>query len=142
MRNGYIILLCGLLLVSCSPKVVTLTVPERYEVHDTIYKREVVVREVVRENSVRDSSSTRQRGDTVYIERWHWEKNTERERELMTMIDSLMRHRMDSVPYPVEVSVEVPAQIRGVDKLFMGLGKLSMALMVLLVVWALVRRRW
>lgn len=55
----------------------------------------------------RDSISTKERNDTVLIEKWHW-RDRWRDR---IVNDTLHQSKTDSIPYPVEVPVEVPAEL-------------------------------
>ena len=100
-----IILVVVLLSLAACTKTVYVPKPEYHEVHDTIIKKEVVEKEVIKEVTVRDSVSFLVKGDTVRIERWHYERDYSRERALEAKVDSLTKARRDSVPYPVEVPV-------------------------------------
>ena len=91
-------IMAALLLAGCgSTKYVTVT-----EQHtDTL--RQVTVR--YDSVMVHDSIHITERGDTVKIERWHtqWRDRWH--------TDTIYQSRRDSVPYPVEVVKEVPAQL-------------------------------
>ena len=52
-----------------------------------------------------DSIMVSEKGDTVRIEKWHTKYVTKE------VHDTLYQARVDSVPYPVEVVKEVPAQL-------------------------------
>ena len=73
------------------PVVHTDTVYQSKLVHDSIYQH--------------DSITIRERGDSVWVERWHT-RYIERERT-----DTIYKSIRDSIPYPVEKRVEVPAQL-------------------------------
>lgn len=73
------------------PVVHTDTVYQSKLVHDSIYQH--------------DSISIRERGDSVWVERWHT-RYIERERT-----DTIYKSVRDSIPYPVEKRIEVPAQL-------------------------------
>lgn len=73
------------------PVVHTDTVYQSKLVHDSIYQH--------------DSITIRERGDSVWVERWHT-RYIERERT-----DTIYKSMRDSIPYPVEKRVEVPAQL-------------------------------
>jgi hypothetical protein len=73
------------------PVVHTDTVYQSKLVHDSIYRH--------------DSITIRERGDSVLIEHWHT-RYIERERT-----DTIYKSVRDSIPYPVEKRVEVPAQL-------------------------------
>lgn len=76
MRYGiFILLTCVVLLSGCRSSKETYSGHERTEirtVHDTV--RDSVKTSV--EKIVRDSVIVRQRGDTVYVDRWHVRSNT------------------------------------------------------------------
>ena len=91
-------ILIAALLTSCKsveyiqvPVVHTDTVYQSKLVHDSIYQH--------------DSITIRERGDSVWVERWHT-RYIERERT-----DTIYKSIRDSIPYPVEKRVEVPAQL-------------------------------
>lgn len=130
---GLIILLI-LFIVSCSPKVVKPQPPLPVESHhDTV----TLVKEVVRDSivnhyvTVRDSSSFRRDGDTVTIERWHYERDYTYEKILQAKIDSMSHIKGDSIPYPVEVPVEVPAELTRWQKMMMNMGGLVLYLLII-----------
>lgn len=91
-------IMAALLLASCgSTKYVTVTE------HHTDTLRQVTVR--YDSVMVHDSIHITEKGDTVKIERWHtqWRDRWH--------TDTIYQSRSDSVPYPVEVVKEVPAQL-------------------------------
>lgn len=91
-------IMAALLLAGCgSTKYVV--VPQQHT--DTL--RQVTVR--YDSVMVHDSIHITERGDTVKIERWHtqWRDRWH--------TDTIYQSRRDSVPYPVEVVKEVPAQL-------------------------------
>lgn len=91
-------IMAALLLASCgSTKYVTVTE------HQTDTLRQVTVR--YDSVMVHDSIHITEKGDTVKIERWHtqWRDRWH--------TDTIYQSRRDSVPYPVEVVKEVPAQL-------------------------------
>lgn len=90
------------LMVSCKCTHQPVTpIPVIHEVHDTIKSVEYRDSIVFRDREVRDSSSFRQSGDTIRIERWHWERDYRYEKILQAKIDSLSKIKRDSIPYPV-----------------------------------------
>ena len=91
MKKALFIILASFLSACTTTKYVTVA-----EYHtDTLYVTK----------HQRDSIHVRDRGDTVWIERWHT-KYVERLRT-----DTLIEHRADTVAVPVEVEVEVPRQL-------------------------------
>ena len=105
MRALYITLLITLAILMLAMftgcKTVYTPIPEYHEIHDTIVKKEVVEKEVIKEVTVRDSVSFLVKGDTVVKERWHWERDYRYEKALQAKIDSLTKLKRDSIPYPV-----------------------------------------
>ena len=63
--------------------------------------QEFVDKLVIKEVATKDSSSFRKDGDTIRIERWHWERDYRYEKALQKKIDSLTNIKRDSIPYPV-----------------------------------------
>jgi hypothetical protein len=129
------------LLAGCT-KTIYVPTPEYHEVHDTIVKKEIVEKEVIKEVSVRDSSSFRQSGDTIRIERWHWERDYSKEKALQAKIDSLSHIERDTVFLPYPVSDEVPAELTNMQIFFMTLGKVLLVIGILLLLIVIVKRRF
>ena len=76
-----------------------------------------------------------QAGDTVYVHRDRW--NTQwRER---IVLDSIYISKTDSVPYPVEVPVEVPAQLTWWQRTKMYAGVVMLAAIGLISLIGLIR---
>lgn len=73
------------------PEYHTDTVRISHNTHDSIY--------------VHDSTYIKEKGDTMLIERWHtkWRDRIVR--------DTIYQSKRDSIPYPVEVIKEVPAEL-------------------------------
>lgn len=93
-----ILAVCLVLLSACTTtKYVTVPITHTDTLYVTKYQRDSI--------HVRDSIYIKDRGDTVWIERWHT-KYVERLRT-----DTLIEHRADTVAVPVEVEVEVPRQL-------------------------------
>jgi hypothetical protein len=133
------IILCSL--AGC--KTVYVPQPVYHEVHDTVVKKEVEEKVVIREVTVRDSVSFLVKGDTVVKERWHWERDYRYEQELQAKIDSLTKLKRDSVPYPVPGPVEyVPAQMTNMQIFYMTLGKVFLFILFLALIVILVKRRF
>lgn len=99
---GFIIGLWALFLMTmCSSCTTTkyVQVPE--------YHTDTLIQTKVLKDSVwlHDSTFIREKGDTVLIERWHTQYKW---RELH---DTIYQSKTDSIPYHVEVTKEVPAQL-------------------------------
>jgi len=137
-----LVMLFVAVLSGCCRKIFTPAQPVPVEVHhDT-----VTVIQHVRHDSIvnhyiekKDSSSFRQNGDTVRIEYWHWERDYRREKELEAKIDSFFHVKGDSIPYPVPVEVEVPAELTRWQKLMMNLGGAAFYLLIIAVGYGIVR---
>ena len=93
-----VMLLCALL-GSCKPqeRIVTIVAHSTDTLRLTQVQRDSIY--------MHDSIHVREKGDTVLIERWHtrWRDRWHS--------DTVYRARTDSVPYPVEVIREVPAEL-------------------------------
>ena len=63
---------------------------------------------------VHDSTYVREAGDTILIERWHtqWRDRWR--------TDTIYQSKRDSIPYPVEVTKEVPADVVAADAAIYG----------------------
>ena len=138
-------LLWLMFLTSCT-KTIYQPVPEYHEVHDTVVKKEIVEKEVIKEVMVRDSVSFQVKGDTVKIERWHYERDYRTEKKLQAKIDSLTKIKRDSIPYAVEVPVEVkvPRDYTFKDKVlfkFAGFGIFCLALIILYIVYRVAKNK-
>lgn len=114
-------------------KTVYVPQPVYHEVHDTI--KQVEVRDSIVNHYIyeRDSSSFHQSGDTVRIEVWHWKRDYRYEKVLQAKIDSLSQIKRDSIPYPVPVEVEVPAEIKWWQKSLMWTGVVCILLVILYI---------
>ena len=115
------LLLCALMSGCRSTRVVT-AVEQRT---DTLL-RYVTTRDSI---FVHDSIETTHWGDTVRIERWHtrWRDRWHS--------DTVYRARTDSVPYPVEVIKEVPAELTWWQKTRMYVGGIVIFLLIIFAGW-------
>ena len=124
---GFIIGLWALFLMTmCTGCTTTkyVTVPE--------YHTDTLIQTKVLKDSVwlHDSTFIREKGDTVLIERWHTQYKW---RELH---DTTYVSKTDSVPYPVEVTKEVPAELTWWQQTRLHLANiLLMVLALCAVVW-------
>ena len=116
-----VMLLCALLGSCTTTKYVpvveyhTDTLRLSSNIHDSIY--------------VHDSTYTKENGDTVLIERWHtrWRDRWHS--------DTVYRARTDSVPYPVEVIKEVPAELTWWQKVRLYVGGIVIFLLIIFAGW-------
>lgn len=139
MKKGLGLIIIISLLVGCSPKMVTQAPPKVIERHDTVTKYVAEIDTLIQYREVRDSSSFRQRGDTVTIERWHWERDYSYERELQQKIDSLVTVKADSIPYPVETPVYVELPLKWWQKALMMTGVSAILLIIFWLYWKIRR---
>lgn len=94
-------------------KVRTDTLREYRNVHDSIY--------------VHDSVSVKEKGDTVWVEKWHTKI---RAKELH---DTIYKARVDSVPVPYPVEKLVEKKLSWFQKTMMGVGILTLMALVVFV---------
>jgi hypothetical protein len=114
------VLLCALFSGCTTTKYVT--VPEYHT--DTL--RQVTVRHD--SVMVHDSIHVSEKGDTVRIERWHTQY---RDRIVR---DTVYQSKHDSIPYPVEVVKEVPAELTWWQQTRLHLANIVLWLLALLAV--------
>ena len=126
----FIMLMAGLLLCalfgSCTTervvtveKVRTDTLWQNHTKHDSIW--------------MHDSIHIKEKGDTVWIERWHnkWENHLKH--------DTVYQSRADSVPIPYPVVKEVPAKMSQCQKWLMWIGLATVLGVIIFVVIKLKR---
>jgi hypothetical protein len=120
------LLLCALFGSCTTERVVTVekvrtdTVWQNHTARDSIF--------------VHDSVHVKEKGDTVWIEKWKtvWQNHTAR--------DSIYIHKTDSVPVPYPVVKEVEKPLTATQKGLMGVGLLAVMVGVVWVAWRL--KRW
>ena len=102
MMAGFVLgIIACLLMTMCSSCTTTKYVPIEHHTIDTLritkYERDSIY--------VHDSTFVKVDGDTVLIEKWHtrWRDRWQH--------DTIYQSKTDSIPYPVEVKKEVPAQL-------------------------------
>lgn len=84
---------------------------------------------------VHDSIHVTERGDTVRIETWHT-KYVERE-----VHDTLYQSKTDSIPYPVPVIQEVPAQLTWWQEARLHISNILLYLLGLLAAYWLIKKK-
>ena len=115
-----------LALMMCSCKSIEyVPVVEKEVHHDSIYFTKVQ-RDSVWQH---DSILIKDRGDTVWVEKWHT-KYIERE-----VHDTTYIAKVDSIPVPYEVKVEVPAELSFVQKLCVYVGAFVIFIGMILLFW-------
>ena len=119
------ILLCALFGSCTTERVVTVenvrtdTLRENRTVRDSIY--------------IRDSTLVKEKGDTVWVERWHtkWVNHLER--------DTIYKATHDTIPRPYPVIKEVEKPLTKTEKGLMGVGILTLMGLIVFIAWKLKR---
>jgi hypothetical protein len=124
---GMLAAVAFLALLMCSCKTIEYVPVVEHEVHhDSIYFTQLQRDSIWLHDSIRVEA----KNDTIKIEKWHT-KYIEKLR-----VDTTYVAKIDSVPVPYEVKVEVPAKISKTQKGLMMIGLLSiMAAIVALAFW-------
>jgi len=126
---GFLIAMAICALCSCSttkyvpvPEYHTDTLLLTRNIRDSIY--------------VHDSTYVREAGDTILIERWHtrWRDRWR--------TDTIYQSKVDSIPYPVEVTKEVPAQLTWWQQTRLYMANIMMGLLAIAVAFYAVRKRF
>ena len=114
---GIVMAVAFLALLMCSCKTIEyVPIVEHETHHDSIYFTQIQ-RDSIWQH---DSILIRQKGDTVRIEKWHT-KYIEKQ-----VHDTTYVAKVDSVPVPYEVKVEVPAKLSKTQKGLMTLGIMTL----------------
>ena len=114
---GMLAAVAVLALLMCSCKTIEyVPIVEHETHHDSIYFTQVQ-RDSIWQH---DSILIKQKGDTVRIEKWHT-KYIEKQ-----VHDTTYVAKVDSVPVPYEVKVEVPAKLSKTQKGLMTLGIMTL----------------
>jgi len=85
---------------------------------------------------VHDSTYVREAGDTILIERWHtrWRDRWR--------TDTIYQSKRDSIPYPVEVTKEVPVELTWWQQTRLYMANIMMGLLAIMVTVYAVRKRF
>ena len=114
---GIVMAVAFLALLMCSCKTIEyVPIVEHETHHDSIYFTQIQ-RDSIWQH---DSIMIKQNGDTVRIEKWHT-KYIEKQ-----VHDTTYVAKVDSVPVPYEVKVEVPAKLSKTQKGLMTLGIMTL----------------
>lgn len=106
----------------CVPEYHTDTVMVNHTAYDSIY--------------VHDSVSVWQKGDTVTIHEWHTKY------KLKEVHDTTYISKTDSIPYPVEVIKEVPAELTWWQQARLHLANILLWLLLILGVGWLLKKKF
>ena len=126
---GFLIAMAICALCSCSttkcvpvPEYHTDTLRLTRNIRDSIY--------------VHDSTYVREAGDTILIEKWHtrWRDRWR--------TDTIYQSKRDSIPYPVEVTKEVPAQLTWWQQTRLYMANIMMGLLAIAVAVYAARKRF
>lgn len=105
-----------------APVVHTDTLYQSKVVHDSIYQH--------------DSITIKEKGDSVWIERWHT-KYVDRLRT-----DTVISHVRDSIPYPVPEPYPVPAELTWWQQTLTKLGWLMLAVIGAAIIYIIVKLKF
>lgn len=137
------VILISLFILLSGCKTIYVDRPVHHETHDTIIQKEIIEKEVIKEVTVRDSVSFHTKGDTVFRERWHWERDYQYEKALQAKIDSLTKLKRDSIPYPVPGPTEyIEKPLKGWQKGLIWTGIIETALLAAFLYFRFRRRRF
>ena len=118
------VVVLALLMCSCK-SIEYVPVVEKHTVHDSIYFTQIQ-RDSIWQH---DSILIKDRGDTVWVERWHT-KYVKKQ-----VHDTTYIAKVDSIPVPYEVKVEVPAELSFVQKLCVYVGAFVIFIGMILLFW-------
>lgn len=118
------VVVLALLMCSCK-SIEYVPVVEKHTVHDSIYFTQIQ-RDSIWQH---DSIFIKDRGDTVWVEKWHT-KYVEKQ-----VHDTAYIAKVDSIPVPYEVKVEVPAELSFVQKLCVYVGAFVIFIGMILLFW-------
>ena len=118
------VVVLALLMCSCK-SIEYVPVVEKHTVHDSIYFTQIQ-RDSIWQH---DSILIKDRGDTVWVEKWHT-KYVEKQ-----VHDTTYIAKVDSIPVPYEVKVEVPAELSFVQKLCVYVGAFVIFIGMILLFW-------
>lgn len=97
------------------------------------YHTDTLIQKMTQRDSIylHDSTSVREKGDTVLIERWHTKY---RDREVH---DTVYQSRIDSVPAPYPVTEYVERKMSGIDKLLIATGIIAIIAAIIFAAYKL-----
>lgn len=99
------------------------------------YHTDTLIQKMTQRDSIylHDSTIVREKGDTLFIERWHTKY---RDREVH---DTVYQSRIDSVPAPYPVTEYVERKMSAIDKLLISTGILSIIAVIIFATYKLRR---
>ena len=132
MKKLVLLAACAIMMVGCKTTEYV-PVPEYHT--DTIYQSKVVHDSIYQH----DSTFIKEKGDSVYIERWHTKY------VLKELTDTLYESRVDSIPVPYEVvkEVEVEKSLSWWQAMRMHIGGIVVWLLLILAIYGILKwRKW
>ena len=132
MKKLLFIMAAAIMMVGCKTTEYV-PVPEYHT--DTIYQSKVVHDSIYQH----DSTYIKEKGDSVYIERWHTKY------VLKEKTDTLYESRVDSIPVPYEVvkEVEVEKSLSWWQSARMHIGGIVCWLLLILAIYGVMKwRKW
>ena len=121
-----VMLIAGLVLCALFGSCTTTKYVPVHECHTDTLRQVTVRHDSV---MVHDSIHITDKGDTVRIERWHtaWRDHWH--------TDTIYQSKRDSIPYPVEVTKEVPAELTWWQQTRIHIGGVVLWLLAFAVAW-------
>ena len=132
MKKLVLLAACAIMMTGCKTTEYV-PVPEYHT--DTIYQSKVVHDSIYQH----DSTYIKEKGDSVYIERWHTKY------VLKEKTDMLYESRVDSIPVPYEVvkEVEVEKSLSWWQSARMHIGGIVCWLLLILAIYGVMKwRKW
>lgn len=132
MKNLFFIMAAAIMMVGCKSVEYVPVIEHRT---DTVYQSKVVHDSIYQH----DSTYIKEKGDSVYIERWHTKY------VLKEKTDTLYESRVDSIPVPYEVvkEVEVEKSLSWWQSMRMHIGGIVCWLLLILAIYGILKwRKW
>ena len=132
MKKLFFIMAAAIMMVGCKSVEYVPVIEHRT---DTVYKSKVVHDSIYQH----DSTYIKEKGDSVYIERWHTKY------VLKEKTDTLYESRVDSIPVPYEVvkEVEVEKSLSWWQSMRMHIGGIVCWMLLILAIYGILKwRKW
>ncbi|MBR2017786.1 MAG: hypothetical protein IKA00_10955 [Prevotella sp.] len=132
MKKLFFIIAAAIMMVGCKSVEYVPVLEHRT---DTVYQSKVVHDSIYQH----DSTYIKEKGDSVYIERWHTKY------VLKEKTDTLYESRVDSIPIPYEVvkEVEVEKSLSWWQSMRMHIGGIVCWLLLILAIYGILKwRKW
>lgn len=132
MKKLFFIMAAAIMMVGCKSVEYVPVIEHRT---DTVYQSKVVHDSIYQH----DSTYIKEKGDSVYIERWHTKY------VLKEKTDTLYESRVDSIPVPYEVikDVEVEKSLSWWQSMRIYIGGIVCWLLLILAIYGILKwRKW